>query len=122
MATAIQGKIPFVDLAAQYRTLRHEIDPAIQKTLEETAFIQGDRVRSLERDFAAYCGAKFGVGSSSGTSALHVALLTAGVGPGDEVITVSHTFIATVESIIHAGGNPVFGDVDLVTIAWIRES
>jgi dTDP-4-amino-4,6-dideoxygalactose transaminase len=115
MATATAGKIPFVDLAAQYRTLRHEMDPAIQKTIEETAFVQGDRVRSLERDFAAYCGAKFGVGSSSGTSALHVALLTAGVGPGDEVITVSHTFIATVESIIHAGAEPVFVDIDPVT-------
>jgi dTDP-4-amino-4,6-dideoxygalactose transaminase len=118
MATTIlptQAKIPFVDLAVQYRNLRHEVDPVIQKTIEETAFIQGERVRNLETAFAAYCGARFGVGSSSGTSALHVALLAAGISPGDEVITVAHTFIATVESIVHAGAEPVFVDIDPVT-------
>jgi len=116
MSTTIApAKIPFVDLAAQYRNLRHEVDPVIQKTIEETAFIQGDRVRQLEQAFADYSGAKFGIGSSSGTSALHVALIAAGIGQGDEVITVAHTFIATVESIIHSGAEPVFVDIDPVT-------
>ena len=114
-STIAPAKIPFVDLAAQYRNLRHEVDPVIQKTIEETAFIQGERVRNLEQAFADYSGARFGIGSSSGTSALHVALVAAGIGPGDEVITVAHTFIATVESIIHAGAEPVFVDIDPVT-------
>jgi dTDP-4-amino-4,6-dideoxygalactose transaminase len=112
MPTAAPAKIPFVDLQAQYRSLKADIDATVLKTMEETAFIQGERVRRLENDFAAYSGARYGIGASSGTSALHAALVAAGIGEGDEVITVAHTFIATVESILHAGAVPVFVDID----------
>ncbi len=104
--------IPLVDLKAQLRGIRTEIDSAISETLDQTAFIMGDRVRRFEREFAKYCGTSHGVGASSGTTALHLALVAAGVGPGDEVITVSHTFIATAEAILHCGAIPVLVDVD----------
>ena len=104
--------IPLVDLVSQYQTIKDEIDPVIQETVEQGAFVMGDRVDTLEKDFAAYCGAKFAVGCSSGTSALHLALLSAGIGAGDEVITSTHTFVATAEAIIHAGATPVFVDID----------
>ena len=88
--------IPFVDLQAQYRALKPEIDAAVLKVLDQAAFILGPAVASFEKDFAAFCGTKEAIGVNSGTSALHLALLAAGVGPGDEVITVPYTFVATV--------------------------
>jgi len=115
MVTAAPSKIPFVDLNAQYRALREEMDPVIRKTIEESAFIMGNRVAGFEEAFASFCGARFAVGCSSGTTALHMALVCAGIGAGDEVITTAHTFIATVEAIIHAGAVPVFVDIDPVT-------
>jgi dTDP-4-amino-4,6-dideoxygalactose transaminase len=105
-------RVPFVDLKAQYESIRREIDAAIEETIDQTAFIMGERVKAFEKGFARFCGAGFGVGCSSGTTALHLALLGSGVGPGDEVITVSHTFIATAEAICHCGATPVFVDVD----------
>ena len=104
--------IPLVDLKAQYRALKSEIDAAISDVLDHAQFALGPAVESFERDFAAYCGAAEAVGVNSGTSALHVALLAAGVGPGDEVITVPFTFVATVAAIEHAGARPVFVDID----------
>ena len=103
--------IPFVDLHAQYRNIKPEIDAAIARVLETGQFVLGDEVAAFEREFAAYCGAAHGVAVNSGTSALHMALLAAGVGPGDEVITVPFTFVATVAAIDYAGARAVFVDV-----------
>jgi dTDP-4-amino-4,6-dideoxygalactose transaminase len=104
--------IPFVDLQAQYRALKPEIDAAVLRVLEQAQFILGPAVASFERDFAAFCGTREAVGVNSGTSALHLALLAAGVGPGDEVITVPYTFVATVAAIEYAGAKPVLVDVE----------
>ena len=107
--------IPLVDLKAQYVAIQPEIDAALQRVLSSTAFILGREVEEFEAAFAAYCGARHAVGVASGTSAIHLALLGCGVGPGDEVITTPHTFIATAEAISHAGARPVFVDIDPVT-------
>src|SRR6476620_6204397 len=107
--------IPFLDLKAQYNSIKREIDAAIQRILDTTQFVRGDEVAGFERDFAAYCGAKHAIAVNSGTSALHLALLAAGVGPGDEVITIPFTFVATVSAICYSGAKPVFVDVDPVT-------
>jgi dTDP-4-amino-4,6-dideoxygalactose transaminase len=104
--------IPFVDLQAQYRALKPEIDAAVLRVLDQAQFILGPAVAAFERDFAAYCHATEAVGVNSGTSALHVALLAAGVRPGDEVITVPYTFVATVAAIEYCGARPVFVDVE----------
>jgi dTDP-4-amino-4,6-dideoxygalactose transaminase len=106
--------IPLVDLQAQYRSIKAEIDPAVLRVLDSAQFILGDEVAAFERDFAAYCGAKDCVALNTGTSALHLALLAAGVGPGDEVITVPFTFVATVSTIVYTGATPVFVDIDPV--------
>ncbi len=105
-------KIPLVDLKAQYDTIKNEIHTAIFHTLETSQFILGEGVEGFEQDFAKYCGTRFAVGTNSGTSALHMALLALGIGPGDEVITVSQTFIATAEAISWVGARPVFIDID----------
>jgi dTDP-4-amino-4,6-dideoxygalactose transaminase len=104
--------IPFVDLKAQYRAIKPDVDAAIARVLETCEFTLGSEVVAFEEEFAAYCGARFGLGVNSGTSALHLALLAAGVGPGDEVITVPFTFVATVSAICYTGARPVFVDID----------
>src|SRR5688500_14500027 len=104
--------IPLVDLKAQYRSLKPEIDAAISRVLDTAQFVLGPAVEAFEREFAPYCGATDAVAVNSGTSALHVALLAAGVGPGDEVITVPFTFVATVAAIEYAGARPVLVDID----------
>src|SRR5678815_4756160 len=104
--------IPFVDLPAQYRALKPEIDAAVAKVFENAQFILGPAVAAFEKDFAAFCGTREAIGVNSGTSALHLALLAAGVGPGDEVITVPYTFVATVSAIEYAGAKPVLVDVE----------
>jgi dTDP-4-amino-4,6-dideoxygalactose transaminase len=104
--------IPFVDLKAQYRSIKDEIDEAIARVLETSQFILGEQVEAFESEFAAYCGTAYALGLNSGTSALHLALLAAGVGPGDEVITVSYTFVATVAAIRYCGAQPVFVEID----------
>ncbi len=104
--------IPMVDLKIQYETIQPEIDQAIQSVLDSTEFIMGTAVGRFEADFGAFCAADYCVGVSSGTSALMLALLAMGVGPGDEVITSSHTFIATAEAISAVGATPVFVDID----------
>jgi len=104
--------IPFLDLKAQYRTIKPEVSLAIDRVLETCEFTLGSEVAAFEDEFAAYCRTKFGIGVNSGTSALHLALLAAGVGPGDEVITVPFTFIATVSAIYYTGATPVFVDID----------
>jgi dTDP-4-amino-4,6-dideoxygalactose transaminase len=105
-------RIPFLDLKAQYATIKPEVDEAIQAVVDSCAFVSGPFVKKFEESFAAYTGAGFGVGASSGTSAIHLALVALGVGPGDEVITPCNTFIATTEAITHAGAKVVLVDVD----------
>lgn len=104
--------VPFVDLKAQYRSIKPEIDEAIERVFESAQFVLGEEVTAFEEEFASYCGTKHCVAVNSGTSALHLALLAAGIGPGDEVITVPNTFIATVAAICYAGARPVFVDID----------
>ncbi len=104
--------IPFMDLKAQYQTIKEEIDRAIFEVVDKTQFIMGEPVAGLEREFAAFCEAKYAVGTSSGTTALHLALLACDVKAGEEVITTPHTFIATAEAISHVGAYPVFVDVN----------
>lgn len=103
--------IPFVDLKAQYLSIKEEIDHAIAGVLDSCHFILGEEVESFEREFASYCQAEHALGVNSGTSALHLALLAAGIQPGDEVITVSFTFVATAAAIRYTGARPVFVDV-----------
>ncbi len=103
--------IPLVGLLAQYRTIKPEIDSAIQNIITNSAFVGGKEVRRFEDEFAAYCEAKACVGVGNGTDALYLTLRALGVGTGDEVITVAHTFIATSEAISMAGALPIFIDV-----------
>jgi dTDP-4-amino-4,6-dideoxygalactose transaminase len=107
--------IPFLDLKAQYQTIRGELDAAVLGVLESSQFILGDEVAAFESEFAAYCGVRHAVGLNSGTSALHLALLAAGIGPDDEVITTPMTFVATVAAIVYAGATPIFVDTDPLT-------
>jgi dTDP-4-amino-4,6-dideoxygalactose transaminase len=104
--------IPFLDLRAQYRSIAPELESAVLEVLRSCNFVMGDAVSRFEADFAAYCGTGHAVAVNTGTSALHLALLAAGVGPGDEVITVPMTFVATVAAIVYAGAKPVFVDID----------
>jgi dTDP-4-amino-4,6-dideoxygalactose transaminase len=110
----MQNKItvPFVDLKAQHDLLAHELNEAIQRVMTRSWFILGAELEAFEAEFAAYCGVKHCVGVGSGTEALHLALRACGVRPGDEVITVSHSFIATALAIVWTGATPVFVDID----------
>jgi dTDP-4-amino-4,6-dideoxygalactose transaminase len=107
--------IPFVDLRSQYSGIKAEIHAAITHILESTQFVLGEEVERFEREFAAMHQAEHGIAVNSGTSALHLALLGAGVGPGDEVITVPFTFVATAAAIGYTGARPVFVDIDPAT-------
>jgi len=104
--------IPFVDLRAQYLSIKDEVDAAIQGVLNSCQFTLGSEVAAFESEFAAYCQATHGIGVNTGTSALHLALLAAGIGAGDEVITVPFTFVATVSAIDYTGARPMFVDID----------
>ena len=107
--------IPFLDLKAQYATLKPELDAAVTDVLAGGWYILGEQVAAFEREFAAYCGVAHGVGVGSGTAALQLALLACSIGPGDEVITVSHTAVATVAAIALAGARPVLVDIEPTT-------
>ena len=107
--------IPFVDLKAQYASIKDEVNTAIQGVLDSCQFTLGSEVTKFEEEFAAFSGAEIGIGVNTGTSALHLAMLAADIGPGDEVITVPHTFVATVAAIRYTGATPVFVDIDPVT-------
>jgi dTDP-4-amino-4,6-dideoxygalactose transaminase len=104
--------IPLLDLRAEYRELKTEIDAAVGRVLESGQFILGKEVAGLEEEFAAYCDVEYAIGVSSGTSALHLALLAAGIGAGHEVITVPFTFYATAAAIGYVGAVPVYVDID----------
>lgn len=109
------SQIEFVDLKRQYATIKPEIDAAISAVVNAGAFIGGKAVTDFEQEFAAYCQTAYAVGVANGTDALQLALKAMGIGPGDEVITVSHTFIATVSAIIMVGATPVFAPIDPAT-------
>jgi dTDP-4-amino-4,6-dideoxygalactose transaminase len=107
--------VPFLDLKGQYASIKKEVDEAVLRVLASTTYVLGPEVEAFEKEFAARHNVKHAVAVNTGTSALHVALLAAGVKAGDEVITVSMTFIATVSAIRYTGATPVFVDVDPVT-------
>src|SRR4030067_3059522 len=111
----MNNPIPLVDLRANYESLKDEIRLAWDEVLSGMRLFLGPNVQAFEREFADYCGVAHAIGVSDGTNALHLALRACGVGPGDEVITVSHTFIATAEAILLAGAKPVFVDIDPAT-------
>jgi dTDP-4-amino-4,6-dideoxygalactose transaminase len=108
----VKHVVPFVDLKAQHQSLRTELNAAIQGVLDSCQFTLGSEVTAFEQEFAAHCRTSIGVAVNTGTSALHLALLAAGVGPGDEVITVPFTFVATVSAIDYTGATPVLVDID----------
>jgi dTDP-4-amino-4,6-dideoxygalactose transaminase len=105
-------RIPFVDLKTQYQGLKDDINIEFNSILDGMQLYLGKNVQGLETEFATYCGTEFSIGVGSGTDALYLALRACGVRQGDEVITVSHTFIATVEAIILTGARPVLVDID----------
>ena len=105
-------KVPFLDLASQHAPLRREFSAAIEEVIDSGAFAGGPFVARFEEDFATYCDSQHAIGVGSGTEALWLALLALGVGPGDEVITVPSTFMATAEAITYCGAKPVFVDID----------
>lgn len=107
--------IPFLDLKTQYLQIKPEIDAAVARVVGSGHFVLGPEVVAFEKRFAEYCRTSHCLAVNSGTSALHLALLAAGIGPGDEVITVSMTFVATTAAILYSGAKPVFVDVDPVT-------
>jgi dTDP-4-amino-4,6-dideoxygalactose transaminase len=109
------NQVPYFDLKAQYAELRDEIRSALDRVCQNASFILGEEVEQFERSFAEFCGVKHCVALNSGTSALHLALVAAGIGPVDEVITSSNSFIATAEAISYTGAKPVFVDIDPAT-------
>ena len=104
--------VPLVDLKRQYLSIKREIDGAIQEVIDKSAFIMGENVEEFENEFTKFCGVRYGVGTSSGTTALHLALIVCGIKQGDEVITVPYTFIATTEAISYTGAKVVFVDIE----------
>jgi dTDP-4-amino-4,6-dideoxygalactose transaminase len=120
----MSSKIPFIDLQISTRKIRKEIDEAVARVLDSTAFILGPELETFESEFARYCEASHCAGIHSGTAALHLVLVCYGIGPGDEVITVPNTFVATVEAIAMAGAKPVLVDVRednaLIDVALVR--
>src|SRR5437868_14296744 len=111
-AAAPPRTVPMLDLRAQYVRIREELLRAMQEVADSTTYVLGPKVAEFEKAFAAYVGARHCVGVNSGTSALHLALIGAGVGPGDEVITVPMTFVATSWAVSYVGATPVYVDVD----------
>src|SRR5580704_17420735 len=108
----MQIRVPFLDLKAHHAPLRSEFDRVIGEVIDSAAFAGGPFVTAFEKDFAAYCDCRHAIGVGNGTDALWLSLLALGIGPGDEVITVPNTFMATAEAISYCGAKPVYADVD----------
>ncbi len=108
----MSDRVPYLDLSAQMRPLRAEIDAALARALDNNTFCLGPDVVAFEREFAEFCGVKHCIAMNSGTSALHIAMMLLGVGPGDEVITTPYTFAATSWAISYVGAKPVYVDID----------
>ncbi len=109
----MRGVVPFVDLKIQYQTIKDEVMAAVAHVLETGQYVLGDEVATFEKEFASYVDARHAIALNTGTSGLHLGLLAAGVGPGDEVITVPFTFVATAAAIRYTGAVPVFVDINL---------
>ena len=105
-------QVPYLDLKAQYQSIKPEIDAAIGRVLDSCQFVLGSEVAAFEQNFATFCGTSECIALNSGTSALHLALLAAGIEPGDEVITVPFTFVASVAAVLYAGARPVLVDIE----------
>ena len=116
MTAVITQDVPLVDLRAQYATIRDEVRKAIDEVLESMQLTIGPNVRAFDEEFARYIGAKHAVGVGSGTDALQLAIRACGVSSGDEVITVSFTFFATVEAILYANARPILVEIDEETM------
>lgn len=114
--------IPYADPKAQYLSHKDEIDVAVKRVIDSGWYILGKEVENFEKEFAAYIGVKHAIGVGSGTEALHLALVACGVEPGDEVVTVSHTAVATIAAIRLAGATPVFADIDPETYTMDPDS
>src|SRR5688572_5291593 len=110
--THMSQTVPFLDLVSTHLELEEELVTAFRRAVRSAAFIGGPEVEGFEREFAAYCGTQDSVGVANGTDAVRFALMACGVGPGDAVVTVAHTFIATVEAISQAGAETEFVDID----------
>lgn len=104
--------VPFFDLKRQYRSIKNELNAALQQVMDSCRFVLGEKVKSFEKEFASFCGTDFAVGVANGTDALRLALLACGIGKGDEVITVPNTFIATTDAISQTGAKTVLVDID----------
>ena len=122
MTTAAGKKIPFVDLKAQYRAIRPEIDAAIARVIENTSFILGEEVEAFEREFAAYTGFRHVVGVANGTDAIHIVFRAMGMKPGDQLVAPAHTFIATTEAATQAGATLRLADVSDTTFCMTRST
>jgi dTDP-4-amino-4,6-dideoxygalactose transaminase len=107
--------VPFVTLDRQHAALAGDLRAAFERTMASSAYVLGQEVEAFEAEFAAYCGVDHCVGVASGTAALTLAFLAAGIGPGDEVVVPAHTYIASALGVVHAGATPVFCDVDAAT-------
>ena len=118
-------QVAFVDFKREYAEIGTEVDQAIKRVLSAGLFVLGPETENFECEFADYVGVKYGVGVNSGSDGLYLALKTIGVGNGDEVLTVSHTFISTVDAIVRNGGRPVFVDIEpdtfVMDVAKIEE-
>jgi dTDP-4-amino-4,6-dideoxygalactose transaminase len=105
-------QVPYLDLVQQYRLIQDELESAILTIASSGHYVMGESVGLFENEYAAYCNTEYAIGVNSGTSALHLALLAAGIGPGDHVITVANTFVATVAAILYSGAKPVLVDIN----------
>ncbi|WP_213806334.1 DegT/DnrJ/EryC1/StrS family aminotransferase [Granulicella sp. dw_53] len=108
-------KIPFMDLRSLHEGISEELRDVFDRILDKSTFVLGPEVQTFEQEFAAYVGTRYCVALNTGTAAIHLALAALGIGPGDEVITVAHTFIATAEAITAVGATPVFIDIDPIS-------